>query len=125
MPAPDQIQVLTLAEGPELAIVEGPGRAHAVVWPGMGAQLRSMHRIELSAGARTIELRHPGEAVYYVISGGGNAIDVDSDQRHSLRPGAMAHIDGDTGYVLSAGEEGLLLVGGPAPPDPRLYEGVA
>ncbi|MGH2869558.1 MAG: hypothetical protein ACRDNK_18585 [Solirubrobacteraceae bacterium] len=123
MEGDDQIQVVALEDGPPLAIVEGEGSAHAVIWPGIGAQLRSIHRIELAAGASTIKLRHPSEAVYYVIGGSGETVDVDAAEAEALRPGSMVHIDPGTMYVLSAGEHGLSLVGGPSPPDPALYEG--
>jgi mannose-6-phosphate isomerase-like protein (cupin superfamily) len=125
MAGSEEIQVVALEHGPALQIVEGDGRAHAVIWPGMGARLRSIHRIQLRGGARTIELRHPSEAVYYVIDGSGEVVDADADQRQALRPGSMVHIDPGTTYVLSAGEEGISLVGGPSPPDPALYEGLA
>jgi quercetin dioxygenase-like cupin family protein len=125
MGAPDEIQVLELEQGPPLDIVAGEGHAHAVIWPGMGAQLRSVHRIELSPGARTIALRHPAEAVYYIMGGGGEALDVGDGQAQPLQPGSMAHVDAETSHVFIAGEEGMSLVGGPSPPDPALYEGGA
>jgi mannose-6-phosphate isomerase-like protein (cupin superfamily) len=125
MGASDGIQILPLDRGPALPLVDGDGSAHAVVWPGMGAQLRSIHRIELGSGARTIEMRHPFEAVYYVIEGAGEAVDLDGDERQQLRPGSMVHVDSGTKYVLSATGEGMSVVGGPSPPDPSLYEGVA
>lgn len=121
----DEIQVIDLDQGPSLPILEGQGRAHAVVWPGMGAQLRSIHRIQLGPGSRTVEMRHPGEAVYYVVSGSGEACDLEADERQPLTPGAMAHIDESTTYVLRAGDQGLVVVGGPSPPDLALYQDVA
>jgi quercetin dioxygenase-like cupin family protein len=122
MEASDAIQVLPLDEGRPLAIVEGDGSAHAVVWPGMGAQLRSIHRIDLSAGARTVPMRHPHEAVYYVMEGAGEALDADSGASEAVRRGSMVHVDPGTTYVLSAGADGMSLVGGPSPPDHGLYE---
>jgi quercetin dioxygenase-like cupin family protein len=124
MDAIDGIRVLPLERGPALPIVEGEGRAHAVIWPGMGARLRSIHRIELARGAGTITMRHPSEAVYGVIEGSGEALDLDAPGTQPLRPGSMVHIGAGTAYVLRAGEDGLLLVGGPAPADPALYEGL-
>jgi quercetin dioxygenase-like cupin family protein len=120
----EEIKVIALAEGPALEIIEGDGRAHAVIWPGMGAQLRSIHWIELAAGARTIATRHPFEAVYYVVDGTGEALDVDDGEAQPVRPGSMAHVDAGTTYVLAAGEEGMSLVGGPCPADPAVYEGL-
>jgi mannose-6-phosphate isomerase-like protein (cupin superfamily) len=119
-----EIQIVDLDQGPELAILEGDGRAHAVIWPGMGAELRTIHRIELAAGARTIALRHPSDAVYYVMDGTGRAIDVSADAGQPLRAGSMAHVDAGTTYVFVASEDGLSLVGGPSPADPGLYEGL-
>ena len=66
-----EVVVTPVDKGPELAIVAGAGSAHAVIWPGMGAELRSMHRISLASGSRTVEMTQPSDAVYYVISGGG------------------------------------------------------
>jgi quercetin dioxygenase-like cupin family protein len=120
----DEIQVVALEDGPALDIVDGEGRAHAVIWPGMGAQLRSIHRIVLSPGARTIPMRHPSEAVYYVIDGSGEVIDVGDGESQPLGPGSMAHIDADTSYRFGASTDGLSLVGGPSPADPALYEGL-
>lgn len=120
----EEIQVVALDQGPALEIVEGEGRAHAVIWPGMGARLRSIHRIELAAGSRTIPMRHPSEAVYYVMGGGGEILDISESTTEPLRTGAMAHIDPNTPYRFVAGDEGLSLVGGPSPPDPAIYEGV-
>ena len=123
--AAEEIRIVALEQGPALDIVEGEGHAHAVIWPGMGARLRSIHRIELAAGAHTIAMRHPSEAVYYVIDGSGDVLDVGEDVSRPLRPGSMAHIDGGTAYRFVAGDGGLSLVGGPSPADPALYEGVS
>ena len=116
--------VVTPADGgPELPIVAGDGAAHAVIWPGMGAQLRSMHRISLGRDARTIEMTHPSDAVYYVIAGGGEAIDRDTLERGALVVGSMVHVDAGTPYELGARGEGMELIGGPCPADSSLYEG--
>jgi mannose-6-phosphate isomerase-like protein (cupin superfamily) len=107
-----------------LPIVEGTrGEARAVVWPGMGARHRSMHYVALPGGAATVALRHPSEAVYYVIRGHGTIIDLDTGASHPLRPGAFALITPDNGHRFTAatGSE-LVFVGGPCPPDPALYE---
>jgi quercetin dioxygenase-like cupin family protein len=81
-----------------------------------------MHRISLGEGAATIELRHPGEAVYYVIEGSGRASDPAAGTTHELVQGSMIHVEPGTPYVIRAGEGRLELVGGPSPPDPALYE---
>lgn len=115
------VQVLDTDDGPELPIVEGAGIARAIVWPGIGAEHRSLHRISLGEGAATVELRHPGEAVYYVLEGIGEAVDPTSGERHHLDPGSMVHIGPGTAYVIRATGGSLELVGGPSPPDPDLY----
>lgn len=118
----NEVQILdTGPDCPLLPIVEGAGEARAVVWPGMGASMRSMHRISLGGGSRTVELTHPMEAVYYVISGGADAIDTSDGSRHPLIEGSYAHVEPGTPYVIEAGEEGAELMGGPCPPDPTLY----
>ena len=106
---------------PALPIVEGGGNARAVVWPGVGAHLRSMHRISLKPGSGTVRLQHPMEAVYYVISGGAAATDPDSGETSSLVAGSMALIDPGTRYTFVAGSDGAELVGGPCPADPAMY----
>jgi mannose-6-phosphate isomerase-like protein (cupin superfamily) len=125
MSAPLAKVIVTVAgEGPELEIVAAEGSAHAVVWPGMGAQMRSMHRISLARESRTIEMTHASDAVYYVISGGGEAVDRTTGERGALVEGSMVHVDAGTPYELVAGGEGMELVGGPCPADASLYEGV-
>ena len=114
------VKVLDADLGPELSIVEGEGRAHAIIWPGMGAQMRSMHRISLGGGAATTELRHPGEAV----EGAGEATDPSSEASQAIELGSMVHVEPETAYVIRAGSDGLELVGGPSPPDPALYADV-
>ena len=117
-----EIRILTLDDAcPELAIVEGEGRAVAVVWPGAGAALRSMHHVELGPGAGTILLRHPSEAVYYVRGGSGNVLGPDAGSRDPLVEGSMVHVAPGAAYRFVAGESGLVLLGGPCPPDEALY----
>ncbi|MCE2529431.1 MAG: hypothetical protein J4G11_06140, partial [Acidimicrobiia bacterium] len=56
-------------DAPELPIVEHGGRAWVVVWPGLGAHLRSIHHISLEPGGRTVQMEHPMESGYYAMSG--------------------------------------------------------
>jgi quercetin dioxygenase-like cupin family protein len=118
----DRVQVVDADAGPELDLVEGGGSARAVIYPGMGADLRSMARISLPAGGSTVRLSHPSDAVYYVISGAGAVGDEDGTEQ-SLVEGSMVHVDAGTAYTLRGGDAGLEAVGGPAPADPALYEG--
>jgi len=110
---------------PRLPLVAGQGEAYAVVWPGVGAAMRSMHRIWLGAGSATLPQRHPMEAVYSVIGGGGTVRDPDTGAAEPLVDGAMFHVDPGTAYVIEAGAGGIELVGGPCPPDPALYRNLA
>ena len=105
----------------ELPIIDGAGTAQALVWPGMGAHLRSMHRVSLHPGGRTVLLRHPMEAVYYVIAGSAHVEDLDDGTEHFIGEGAMFLIDPGTSYRISSGTSGAEVVGGPCPADPQLY----
>jgi quercetin dioxygenase-like cupin family protein len=113
--APD---VAVLRDGRPLGIVEGGGAAVAIVWPGMGSRFRSMHRIELEPGGSTVELRHPGEAVYFVAEGSASV----NGERLGRR--TMAYVPRGTAYSFSS-EDGATIVGGPCPPDPALYDAEA
>jgi quercetin dioxygenase-like cupin family protein len=125
VPAPGaKAEVLDVGHGPELALIASGGRAHAVIWPGMGAQLRSLHRIALEPEGETVVQRHPSEAVYYVLEGAGEITDVVVGESHALVEGSMPHIDAGTGYVLRAGEAGMTLIGGPSPADHALYASI-
>jgi len=126
MSAPlSEVVVATADQGPRLGIVAGEGTARAVIWPGMGAELRSMHRISLAGRSRTTPLTHPSDAVYYVISGDGEAVDGDTGEGGALIEGSMVHVDAGTPYELVAGDEGMELIGGPCPAGPSLYEGMS
>ena len=119
----DAVQILDAGPlCPKLDIVAGAGEARAVVWPGVGATERSLHRIDLAPGSSTVALSHPSETVYFVIEGGGAAIDLDLDREHELVAGSMTLMDPNTSYRLRAGDAGMLVVGGPCPPDPALYD---
>lgn len=110
--------------GPQLPIVEHGGSARAVVWPGVGSQYRSMHLITLDAGGRTVELAHGSECVYHVSSGEGTMEESDGGENHEVITGSMLFIEPDTRYRFVAGPNGAVLIGGPCPPDPGLYEGL-
>ena len=111
-------------DGVPLPLVEGPGLMQALVWPGMGARHRSMHRIALGRDGRTALLRHPrSEAVYYVVRGTGAVVDEALGERHPIREGMMFHVTAGTPYRLAADGRDLVCVGGPCPPDADLYYG--
>jgi quercetin dioxygenase-like cupin family protein len=108
------VQVLG-PDGPALDLVDGEGGARALVWPGVGARLRSMHLVTLGAGARTRPQRHDHESVYYVIAGNGTI------GPHALEEGSMVHVAPGVSYTFETGDGSLELVGGPAPADETLY----
>ena len=109
--APD---VAVLREEHPLDIVEGGGRAGAVVWPGMGSQSRTMHRIELEAGGATRALRHESEAVYFVAEGSGRVAGLPVRRHH------MVYVPRRSACRFEA-DEPMLIWGGPCPPDASLY----
>lgn len=117
------VLVRDVEDGPAMALVAQGGSARALVWPGIGAELRSLHAIRLEPGGRTVELRHPSDAVYYVAAGSG-VVAEPGGASVSLSTGAMFHVDAGTTYTAIAGDGGMELLGGPAPADPALYENV-
>jgi quercetin dioxygenase-like cupin family protein len=116
--------VLPSAGGQPLDILDGAGVARAVVGPATGAEHRTMAVLELPPGAGTRLLRHPGEAVWYVDSGRGEALVAEGDD-FDLDPGTMIHVAPGAAYALRAGDEPLRVLGGPAPTDPALHGGDA
>lgn len=104
-----------------LSIIDGEGSARAVVWPGLGATARSIHRITLGPSSRTVRLEHHGESVYYVMGGSGSVHGDDPPAQNGLAEGSMVHIEAGTGYRFAAGADGLEFFGGPCPADPALY----
>jgi mannose-6-phosphate isomerase-like protein (cupin superfamily) len=124
-PAPGaKVEVLDADRGPELAIIASRGRAHAVVWPGMGAELRSLHHITLEPQGETVDLAHPSEAVYCVLEGSGEIADAAAGTSQPLVAGSMTHIDAGTRYVVRADDAGMVLFGGPSPADHALYASI-
>ena len=115
----DGIAVISAASGPPLDLAEGPSEAYVVVGPHSGAEHRTMAVVRLLDGAATATLVHPGEAVWYVVRGGGTARPEEGDEL-ALDEGSMVHVEAGAGYAFEAGEDGLELIGGPAPPDPDL-----
>lgn len=120
-----EIQIHSASSSPLIPSMVGAGdAARALVWPGMGAQTRSMHLIDLSKQGQTRELRHDSEAVYYVISGNVIATDRDTGTVHRVPEGGMILVEPATRYVLSSPHGPAEVVGGPCPPDRGLYDGM-
>jgi mannose-6-phosphate isomerase-like protein (cupin superfamily) len=125
MAVPQSVTVLDGDSGcPRLPIVRGEGTALAIVWPGMGAQMRSMCRIVLEAASATVQLSHPMEAVYYVIAGTGSVIDASLGETRPVVEGSMIHIEPGTHYSFLAGQSGLEIIGGPCPADAELFRSI-
>ncbi len=120
--AADAVRVLSGDGAPELQIIASAGKARAVVWPGVGAIHRSMHLIELRPNGYTTPLCHPSDAVYHLCEGSASVADINGGDTYELTVGAMIHIDAATSYRINAGTEGAVIIGGPCPPDPALYE---
>ncbi|MCY3661231.1 MAG: cupin domain-containing protein [bacterium] len=119
----DRVQVVRgSAEPVPLPLIASGGEALAVVWPGVGSQHRSLHRLLLEPGGRTIDLQHPSESVYYVRAGSVTVTDGDDGAQHALVEGSMVHVDPSTAHRFEAGADGAEIVGGPCPPDPSIYE---
>lgn len=105
---------------PDLNIINGEGKATAIIWPGVGAKERSFILIEINNESSTKELHHFSESVYYVKTGDGKVFDIKENTVSEIIEGSMVHIGIDTPYYFEAGKKGLILIGGPCPHDPNL-----
>ena len=111
---------------PEIPIIEGPGNARVVMWPGNDALFRTFQILTLEAGSRSKPLSHGSDAVYYVMSGAGSIADLESNEVSALVEGAMVHIDAGDRYQFDANNgERMKILGGPCPADETLYAGLA
>src|SRR5215472_13348150 len=116
------VQVIPLrGTGPFLPIVKGDGSARAVIWPGTGAAMRTIHLIQLAPSSGTVLLAHPSESVYYILDGSGTVAGHGPVPATALVPGAMVHVGPRTAYRFAAGPGGLEIFGGPCPCDPASY----
>ncbi|MCA1458687.1 hypothetical protein I6F35_36900 [Bradyrhizobium sp. BRP22] len=121
-PSFSQVRVIDSAAGcPEIPIVEGEGNAKVVLSPHNGAAFRSLQLVSLQQNARTVDLSHPSDCVYYVIAGEGAIIDAAGGARHEVAEGHMVHIDAGDRYRIEAGAAGIRVIGGPCPADASLY----
>lgn len=107
---------------PELPLIEGKGYAKVVLWPGNGAKFRSIQVLSFEGGDQTIELSHSTDCVYGVVRGEGMIVDLADSSTQQVSEGNMLHIDATDRYRLIAGQDGMVVVGGPCPPDPALYQ---
>lgn len=105
-----------------LPLVNGNGRAFAVLWPENGAEYRTFNVIQMSGGDWTRDLVHQAECIYYVETGAGSIRDVSDDTAQPLVEGSMIHISPGDCYRLEASDAGMRLIGGCVPVDPALYQ---
>lgn len=103
-------------------LVPGADCAVALVWPGMGARFRSLHRVSLQPGVASLVLQHESDAVYYVVEGVAQLADPDTDEVLTCDAGSAVHIDAGTHYQFQAQSASATIVGGACPADLRLYE---
>lgn len=106
---------------PEVPLVEGKGNAKVVLWPGNGAEFRSIQLFTLEKGDRLIPLKHVNDCVYYVIEGAGVVESIPDRETQPLIEGSIVHIDASDEYRIHAGDNGMRFLGGPCPPDEALY----
>jgi quercetin dioxygenase-like cupin family protein len=107
--------------GPDLGLIEG-GMWREIVGPTSGATCRGLYHLGLHPGGSTRVLQHPGEAVYYLVSGEAAVsehVDADAVPGCALDEGGMVHIRPGTAYSI-ASADGAVLVGGPSPVDTGL-----
>ena len=103
----------------DLDLVQGTGHFREIVGPTLGARERSLHHIDLGPDSTTAYLSHPDDAVYYVVSGIAQIQAAGTDE--NLVAGSMVHILASTAYRL-ASIAGAVVLGGPSPVDPGLYD---
>jgi quercetin dioxygenase-like cupin family protein len=106
----------------EFDIVSEGGTYREMVGSACGATERSLYEVVLPPSGRVQPLTHPGDAVYYVVSGTATVTGFNADESSELTPGAMVHVAGGSTYQLSS-TDGARLVGGPSPVDPGLADG--
>lgn len=106
---------------PEIPLVDGKGNAKVVLWPGNGAEFRSIQLFTLEKGDRLIPLKHVNDCVYYVIEGTGFVESLPDNETQNLIEGSILHIDANDEYRILAGDNGIRFLGGPCPPDNALY----
>lgn len=109
--------------GPELPVIRGNGSCREIVGARIECDLRSLYRFELESLSQTVQFHHPGEAVYYVHSGGVE-VTVGTEPAFPVTAGGMIHLQPETLYSFAT-VGGALVIGGPAPVDPAFGSDVA
>jgi quercetin dioxygenase-like cupin family protein len=98
-------------------VIEGTaGTCQEILGTRSDNSLRSLYHFNLPAGSATIQLRHPVESVYYVISG-SISISCATRAGGTLDAGGMLHVPPFGTYAFRAVRDAVV-VGGPCPVDP-------
>lgn len=114
----DRARIISPSEwGPELDVIKGEGRCLEIVGPRVGAVTRSLYWFDLPEGSATITLKHPDEAVYYIVSGSVR-VESTSGPAITLPEGGMLHVRPATDYTIVA-DTATTFFGGPSPVDPE------
>ncbi len=120
---PYEARVVQPTEWAESIALTGEGGACLpIIWPGMGAVERSLHQFRLPSGVSTLVFEHPSEAVYYVISGEIDVMETAVGSSTRIDTGAMFHVEPGTKYRFAGASELAVVIGGPCPADPALYQ---
>jgi quercetin dioxygenase-like cupin family protein len=112
--------------GPDLGLIEG-GSWREIVGPTSGATCRSLYHLDMYPGGSSRPLQHPGEAVYYVVSGEAivtEHVDEGTMPGCTLDEGGMVHIRAGAVYSIRS-DAGATLIGGPSPVDAGLGRDVS
>ena len=118
----DSIQIFSnLKTNPTAPIIKGKGEARVIVWPEVGANERSFFLIKMDKGSCTKVLNHSSESVYYVKEGSGMVTETNIKTNSKIIVGSMVHVENGTSYSFKAGDDGLVLIGGPCPFDGNIF----
>ncbi len=91
--------------------------ARLIVWPGSGANVASMNRVELEPGEANVPHVHAeSEDTIFVVECRGSVRDFDHDLILPVEAGCVIHVPEGIKHAVSA-ETRMVTVGGPCPPD--------
>ncbi|MFE7215669.1 cupin domain-containing protein [Streptomyces sp. NPDC057611] len=110
-----QLQVVRRDEwGKPVPIIRGTGECREIVGTRTGCALRSLYHVDLGQLSSTVTLKHPGEAVYYVLEGSAEFSSAAGGM--TVPAGGMVHVAPGNTYTISS-VVGARVLGGPAPVD--------
>lgn len=99
-------------------VVIGPGvEANVIVDGGGDVRHSVMVLLRLEAGRGYVSsVPHGAEDAWYVIEGRGHVMDLATGRGEPLEPKCLVAIDPGSRVAIRAGDEPMVLVGGPTPP---------